>query len=93
MKEIDFFLEKFSSISTSLKMKVSFNSVLSLVKTLNFSSVYQSLLSQASLYDKKIHLTLFKMNKALILQIVVIREKLNAYRENRNVDSTFFFLK
>jgi hypothetical protein len=56
-------------------MKVSFSSVLSLVKTLNFSSVYQSLLSQTSLLDKEIHLALFKMNKVLTLQIVVTREK------------------
>jgi hypothetical protein len=93
MKEIDFFLKKFSSISTSLEMKVSFSSILSLVKIFNFSSVYQSSFSQTSLHDKEIYLALFKMNKALILQIVVIREKLNAYRESKNVDSTFFLLK
>jgi hypothetical protein len=93
MKEIDLFLEKFSSISKSLEMKVLSNLVLNLVKTLSFSSVYQSLFSQTSLHDKEIHLTLFKMNKALILQIVVIREKLDAYRESKNVDSTSFFLK
>jgi hypothetical protein len=93
MKEIDFFLEKFSSISKSLEMKVSSNLVLSLVKTLSFSSIYQLLLSQANLHDKKIHLALFKMNKALTLQIVVTRKKLNAYRENKNVDSTSLFFK
>jgi hypothetical protein len=71
MKKIDLFLEKFSSISKFLKMKVSFSSVFSLVKIFSFSSVYQSLSSQTSLHDKEIHLTLFKMNKTLILQIVV----------------------
>jgi hypothetical protein len=78
MKEIDRFLKK----------KISLSSAINLSSVIDSNSRYQSLSSQFSLVEKKIHLILFKINKALVLQTSVTSKELVEYRENKNVDST-----
>jgi hypothetical protein len=87
-KNHDIFVLSLKEIDRFLKKKVSFSSAINLSSVIDSSSRYQSLSSQFSLVEKKIHLVLFKMNKILALRTSVISKELVEYRENKNVDST-----